>query len=172
MPLGVRSAGALLLLFGLPASRIRQLRVEHLHVADQDTYLNVGAHPLLVPPKLAALLHQLAAAPAARRPRLAGDGTGPGWLFPGLVPGRPASPAWFSRQLLDYGIDSRPARNAALIALAGELPAPILADVLGLHINTAVRWADIAKRDWGSYLAARAADLESGSDQQRARLSE
>jgi hypothetical protein len=170
MPLDVRAAGALLLLFGLPASRIRQLRSEHLHVTGQNTYLNVGAHPLLVPPKLAVLLHQLAAAPAARRPRLAGDGTEPSWLFPGLIPGRPASPAWFSRQLLDHGIDSRPARNAALIALAGELPAPILADVLGLHINTAVRWADIAKRDWSSYLAARAADLESGESRRPPRV--
>jgi hypothetical protein len=30
-------------------------------------------------------------------------------------------------------------RNTTLVALVEELPAPILADVLGLHINTSVR---------------------------------
>jgi hypothetical protein len=39
------------------------------------------------------------------------------------------------------------------------LPASVLADLLGIHINTAVRWAHRAKRDWTSYLAARAAPV-------------
>jgi hypothetical protein len=162
MPIDIRAAGALVLLFGLPTSRIRQLRSEHLDARAEATHLNLGAHPLLLPPKLAALLRQLAD-PPGRRPRLHVDGTEPGWLFPGLVPGRPAGPSGFSRKLLDHGIDSRPARNAALIALAEDLPAPILADVLGLHINTAVRWTEIAKQDWTDYLAARAKDLEEGN---------
>ena len=80
---------------------------------------------------------------------------GPQWLFPGLLPGRPAARSGFSRKLLDYGIDARPARNAALIALVENVPPPILAETLGIHINTAIRWADIARRDWTAYLAAR-----------------
>ena len=40
------------------------------------------------------------------------------------------------------------------MALAADLPAAILADLLGLHINTAVRWATYARRDWADYLAA------------------
>ncbi len=135
MPADVRAAGALVLLFGLPTSRIRQLRSGHLDTRADATYLSLGVHPLLIPPKLAALLRQLAGSPG-RRARLHVDGAGPGWLFPGLVPGRPAGPSGFSRKLLDHGIDSRPARNAALIALVEDLPAPILADVLGLHIST------------------------------------
>lgn len=47
-------------------------------------------------------------------------------------------------------------RGAALINLATDLPAPVLADILGMHVNTAVRWVRHAKRDWASYLVARA----------------
>jgi integrase len=154
LPLDVRAAGALLLLFGLPAARIRQLRPDDLPERDGSAYLNVGRHPLLLPPRLADLLHQLAAAPV-NRTRLTASTQ---WLFPGRVPGQPAGPSGFSRKLLDHGIDARPARNAALLALIEDLPAPIMADILGLHIHTAERWADIAKRDWTSYLAARVAD--------------
>jgi len=168
MPLDVRAAGALILLFGLPTSRIRQLRAEHLHEHDGATYLHVGVHPLIVPPKLAVLLHELTQSPG-RQARIATDGTGPGWIFPGLLPGLPAGHAGFSRKLLDHGIDSRPARNAALVALIADLPAPILADLLGLHITTAVRWTEVAKRDWTDYLAARAADLDTLADRGRDR---
>ncbi|MET8054155.1 hypothetical protein ABZU75_41935 [Streptosporangium sp. NPDC005286] len=112
-------------------------------------------HPL--PPKLARLLGQLAEG-QSRQARIKTDGPGQHWLFPGLLPGRPAAPSGFSRKLLDHGIDARPARNAALIALLEDVPPPILADLLGLHINTAVRWANIARRDWTDYLAARDQD--------------
>jgi hypothetical protein len=160
MPLDVRAAGALLLLFGLPTSRIRQLRTDHVHNRNGDTYLDVGRHPLLVPPKLATLLRQLAADPANRTRIAAGPAT---WLFPGRVPGQPAGPSGFSRKLLEHGIDARPARNAALVALVEDIPAPVLAGILGLHINTTVRWAEVAKRDWTDYLAARDEDLDRGN---------
>lgn len=157
LPLDVRTAGALVLLFGLPTSRIRHLHTGHLHEHDGQVHLDIGSPPLLVPPKLASLLRQLVQDPA-RHSRINTDTQETRWLFPGLLPGRPASPSGFSRKLLDHGIDARPARNAALIALVEDIPPAILADTLGLHINTAVRWADIARRDWSDYLAARDAD--------------
>ena len=40
-------------------------------------------------------------------------------------------------------------------------PPPFLADFLGIHVNTAVRWVTYARRDWTTYLAAtRDADLQ------------
>jgi hypothetical protein len=57
-----------------------------------------------------------------------------------------------------HGITVRAARNGALAALAADLPAAILADLLGLHVNTAVRWVTYARRDWTDYLADRAAE--------------
>ena len=79
----------------------------------------------------------------------------PRWLFPGQVPGRPPAPSSFTRKFRKHGVDVLPGRHAALVALLEDVPPPILADTLGLHINTVVRWADIARRDWTAYLAAR-----------------
>ena len=42
-------------------------------------------------------------------------------------------------------------------ALTGDLPAAVLADLFGLHINSAGRWTHHARRDWAAYLASRSA---------------
>lgn len=49
----------------------------------------------------------------------------------------------------------RRARSAALAALATDLPAAVLANLLDLNINTANAWAVYAQYDWTTYLAAR-----------------
>jgi hypothetical protein len=87
----------------------------------------------------------------------------PRWLFPGRVPGQPLDGHSLTNLLNRHGISVRPARNGALSALAADLPAAILADLLGLHVNTAVRWVTYARRDWAGYLASRAADLAAAS---------
>ncbi|WP_079166094.1 hypothetical protein [Streptomyces oceani] len=159
MALDTRAAGALILLFGLHASHVRHLTTTQLTRRDGNSYLTLDQHPILLPPRLAKLLHQLAEAPHTRA-GLTRTNRGEPWLFPGLVPGRPTSQTGLSSKLLPHGIDTRPARNAALVALAGDLPAPVLASILGLHTNTAVRWAGFAKTSWADYVAARAADLQ------------
>jgi hypothetical protein len=73
---------------------------------------------------------------------------------PATVHGHPRRALLLNR----HGITVRPARNGALAALASDLPAAILADLLGLHVNTAVRWVTYARRDWTDYLALRAAE--------------
>jgi hypothetical protein len=57
--------------------------------------------------------------------------------------------------------------TAALIALATDLPAPVLAELLDLHISTAVRWVTYVKRDWTDYLAARAAEITAAHSESR-----
>ena len=39
--------------------------------------------------------------------------------------------------------------------MAAQIPAPVLADLLGIGILTATRWAEIAGRLWGDYPALR-----------------
>jgi hypothetical protein len=78
----------------------------------------------------------------------------PRWLFPGRVPGQPIDNHSLTNRLNRHGISARPARNGALMALAADLPAAIIADLLGMHINTAIRWVKYAGRDWADYLAA------------------
>jgi hypothetical protein len=36
-----------------------------------------------------------------------------------------------------------------------DWPAAVLTDLVGMHINTVVRWAGRAERDWARYLASR-----------------
>jgi hypothetical protein len=69
-----------------------------------------------------------------------------------------------NNQLNRYGINARQARNGALAALAFDLPAAVLADFLGIHVSTAVRWVTYARQDWTAYLVARDADLRSALD--------
>jgi hypothetical protein len=154
LPLDIRAATALVLLFGLPISRIRHLTADQLDIGETRSSLRTGQHPLLLPPRLAELLKRLADTPHTRA-RLASAENTPRWLFPGLTPGRPTSQSGFQVKLRTLGIDARPARNAALIALAGNLPTSVLADVLGLSTSTAERWASLAKRDWAAYIAER-----------------
>lgn len=87
----------------------------------------------------------------------------PRWVFPGRVPGQPLDLHSLMTQLHRHGISARPARNGVLAALA-DLPAPDLADFLGIHVNTAVRWVTHARQDWTAYLAARDADLRPATD--------
>ncbi|MFY9931114.1 MAG: hypothetical protein WAK82_24255 [Streptosporangiaceae bacterium] len=154
LPLRVRVAGALLLLYGQPVSRIVQLQATQLSRHHEQAYLLFDQHPVLIPPPLADLIDQLHAT-ATPSAVLGGRGKPASWLFPGQVPGRHLSVNGLVRQLNTCGIQARIGRSAALINLAADLPAAILADLLGLHINTAVRWVKRARRDWASYLAAR-----------------
>jgi hypothetical protein len=52
-----------------------------------------------------------------------------------------------------YGLTVRRARNAALISLAGDLPASVISDLFGLSIAASTGWARRAGRDWHQYLA-------------------
>lgn len=58
-------------------------------------------------------------------------------------------------RLREHGIKTRSTRNTAIITLASDLPVPILAELLGLHITTAERWVGYARRDWTAYLTVR-----------------
>jgi hypothetical protein len=125
---------------------------------DGNTYLTTGQHPILLPPRLGAILAALADRPPTRLMIHHGPDA-PRWLFPGRVPEQPIDNHSLTNRLNRHGISARPARNGALMALAADLPAAIIADLLGMHINTAIRWVRYAGRDWADYLAARAADL-------------
>ena len=45
-----------------------------------------------------------------------------------------------------------------MFQLAGEIPTPIFAEMLGLSTQTATRWAALVARDWSQHTAARHQD--------------
>jgi hypothetical protein len=108
----------------------------------------------MLPAKLARMLTELGRG-EHHRSRYRHRADHPQWLFPGLVPGRPLSTDGLGGKLSEFGMHARPARNAALVSLAAELPPAVLADLVGMHHNTAARWAQLAARDWHAFIAAR-----------------
>ena len=51
------------------------------------------------------------------------------------------------------GLRPAQARSTALFQLATELPAAVLARMLGIHIKVAVQWQQYSAGDWTSYAA-------------------
>jgi len=166
IPLEARVAGALALLYGLTVARVRRLRSVDIQCSEGgDVFLKVGRQPLLIPPRIASILQLLATSPR-RRSLLPIDGQS--WLFPGLVPGEPLSSQAIGDLLQRHlGVRGNAGRHGALIALAAELPSPVLADLLGLTVKTAQKWASYTQPDWGAYIAARTADSEVGKEELR-----
>ena len=75
------------------------------------------------------------------------------WLFPGQRPAQHISADRLGQRLTAMGIRPGRARSTALFALATELPAAILARMLGIHIKVAVAWQQAASADWTTYAA-------------------
>ena len=64
------------------------------------------------------------------------------------IPGKHLATENIRGQLVARGIQPNSARKAAMFQLAGEIPTPILAEMLGLSTQTATRWAALVARDW------------------------
>jgi hypothetical protein len=89
MPTDVRAAGALLLLYGLPVTRIVELRRDQLVEHDGRPHLVIGQHRAVIPPSLARLLAEL----PIRPPGTAVVADTSSWLFGGRLAGLPISAA-------------------------------------------------------------------------------
>jgi hypothetical protein len=148
---GDRVAGLLILLYAQGPAAISRLTLDHVHAGEQHVQLRLGREPVILPGPLGALLLQLA---ASRRGHAAlGDqGTSP-WLFPGGQPGQPISAYRLAERLRRLGLRPGPARSTALFSLAAELPAALLARLLGIHISVAVAWQRASSGDWTTYAA-------------------
>lgn len=146
-----RVAGLFLLLFAQPLNKI--LRMTRDQVTDNDARVVVtfDTVPIELPPEVGALLleHMRGYSPASYQ---VGDTD---WLFPGRLPGRSMHTESVRRVLVSHSIHPRQSRSTTLFALAGQIPTPVLADLLGISRNTATRWATLAARDWSSYVAHR-----------------
>lgn len=148
----LRVAGLFALLYGQQLTRIVRLTTDHL-IQDHDRIaIRFGRDELRLPDQL----DQLALALRDRRGHAALGNQTPGrWLFPGGAPGRHITANSLRIRLRALGVVPRPARNAAMLQLAAELPAPILADLLNLHPIIAVRWVRAARGDWATYVGQR-----------------
>jgi hypothetical protein len=146
-----RVAGLLVLLYAQTAAATSRLTLDHVDTAGSQTRLTLGREPVILPEPLAGLVQQLT---AQRHGHAAlGDQGTNRWLFPGGQPGRPISAFRLTERLRDIGIQAGPARSTALFSLAAELPAALLARLLGIHISVAVTWQRASSGDWTTYAA-------------------
>lgn len=147
-----RVAGCLVLLYAQQLSRIVAITVDHIDVTpDGEVLLRIGNEEVPLPEPLGDLVLRLA--DTGRRYVGIGTPQTTRWLFPGHLPGRALSPARLGERLAKLGIKVRAGRRAALMHLAARLPAAVLADLLGIHATTAVRWVNAAGGDWSPYAA-------------------
>lgn len=77
------------------------------------------------------------------------------WLFTGKNPGTHLHPASLMRRMNQLGIVTRASRNTALLYLAATTPPAVFASLVGVHITTATRWAELSGSAWNSYAALR-----------------
>jgi hypothetical protein len=146
-----RVAGLLVLLYAQQPAAISRLTLDHVQASKDQTCLLLGREPVVVPEPLASLVLQVAA--TRRGHAVIGDQGSSPWLLPGGRPGQPVSPYRLTERLHQIGIHPGPARSTALFQLATELPAAILARLLGIHIKVAVAWQHACSGDWMTYAA-------------------
>jgi hypothetical protein len=145
-----RVAGLLVLLYAQWPATISRLTLDQVHI-DNDVSLRLGREPVVLPEPLAGLVRHLT---ASRRGHAAiGDSGASPWLFPGGQPGRPISAYRLAERLRELGIRSAQSRSSALFQLATDLPAAVLAKMLGIHISVAVAWQRASSGDWAVYAA-------------------
>lgn len=164
IPLRLRVAGALLLLYGQIPTKLVELTIDDLSRDGPHAYLALHQHPVILPAALATLINDLARLNTATcaTPRHAHLRP---WLFPGARLGSHLTGGRLTTLLnKELGISIRSGRGSALSTLAGDLPAPVLADLLGLSITAAGRWGAVAARDSAYYVEARTHDHGIGVD--------
>src|SRR5262249_5983964 len=140
LPLRERAAACLMLTYGQPISRILRLRQDDLNQLDAAPVIRFGDPPTPVPEPLAMVLRELAAASLPSR-----------WLFPARNAGQPITsrPLPLGLRALDMPLGQ--ARISALRRLVTQVPAPVIADALGIYHTTATRQANNAGTTWNRY---------------------
>ena len=140
-----------MLLYAQRLAAISRLTLDDIDTSGDTVELRLGTVPVMLPEPLATLVRDLV---ATRHGHAAtGDHGTSQWLFPGGQPGRPVSADRLGERLRLLGIRPGQARSTALFQLATELPAAVLARMLGIHIKVAVQWQHVSAGDWTSYAA-------------------
>ncbi|MEO3853241.1 hypothetical protein ABGB09_37515 [Streptomyces sp. B8F3] len=148
IPLRLRVAGVIVLLYAQPVSRIVRLTLDDV-ISDGDTVLlRLGEPPSPIPTPVADLLLEH----IANRDNM-NTATNPAsiWLFPGRRAGQPSRPDHLSALLNEVGIPAAAARGSSIRQQLLELPAPVVADALGYHDKTTTRLRNETGGPWSRY---------------------
>ncbi len=145
-----RVAGVLLLLYAQPLTKIAALQTTAISQAENETRIALGKDPVPVPEPFASQLNYH----RHNRPNLrtAVGAVGTPWLFTSNRPGRHIDPQAIMMRLRALGINLQGARNTALQTLVSEIPAPLVAEMLGYSDEVTQKHAAEAGRTWARYV--------------------
>ncbi|MGW3659144.1 hypothetical protein ACWD6R_27245 [Streptomyces sp. NPDC005151] len=150
IPMRLRVAGVIVLLYAQPLTRIVQLTVDDVLHDGDATLLRLGEPASPVPAPVASLLLEYI---ADRDNMNTATNQASRWLFPGCRAGQPARPDHLSALLGEIGVLVAAARGAAIRQQLLELPAPVVADALGCHDKTTSRLLKETGGTWSRYAA-------------------
>ena len=146
-----RVAGLLVLLYAQQPATISRLTLNHIQISDHDARIRLGREPVVLPAPVADLVRDLFRTRRCHA-TIGARGTSP-WLFPGGQPARPISAFQLAERLRQLGLNPAQSRSTALFQLATEVPAAVLAHMLGIHIAVAVALQRASSGDWTAYAA-------------------
>lgn len=152
----IRLVALLSLAFAQHASRVCRLTDDTVAERDGVLTLTFAKDPVDMPAALVEVITDQLRKARTNPKSLRADGKR--WLFPGQNFGTHITPDAVQRSVVAIGIKTRNSRNAALMSLAAELQAGIIASAFGLHVNTAVVWAESAGGSFNAHVARRADD--------------
>ncbi|TDE28980.1 hypothetical protein E1289_20985 [Actinomadura sp. 6K520] len=150
--LRTRVAACLVLLYAQPVSRLARLTIRDVLQHHGRVSLRLGDPPTPVPEPFATMLTTLVADRANMNTAANPDSD---WLFPGGRAGQPLSPGAFLQQLRALGLPTTQTRTAAFQQLVLQAPAPVVAQALGYHHNTATKHRTAAGGTWNRYPTTR-----------------
>lgn len=146
-----RVAGALVVLYGQPLTRIVGLRLTDVRYEQGRAIVTLAGYDLRLPEPFATLVGDL---PVRRRHGVT-DQVDTQWLFPGDRAGRHLGSANLANRLRDIDIEPRQMRGAALVQLSMEMLPAVLAEVVGVTPSTAAKWTAASGGSWANYAASR-----------------
>ena len=146
-----RIGGLFTLLFAQPLTRIVAMRTDQVILAADTVHVAFNDLPIQMP----AVLDDLIREHLEHRGKSLYASRETGWLFPGGNPGRHLATENIRSQLVAIGIKPFEGRKATMFQLAGDVPAPVLAELIGTTDINAANWAKLAARDWTGYIADR-----------------
>ncbi|WP_417556550.1 hypothetical protein [Microbacterium sp.] len=145
-----RLCGLFVLLYGQRPSHISRMMRDLVTLAPEHVSIRFADDPIVLPPGVDTLLRR-----HLRAVDSDGERSGSTWLFPGRNPARPVDQGGLGMRLKRVGVAAQTSRTTAIMQLAAELPAAVLAGFLGIHPQTAVVWNKLAASSWNSYPALR-----------------
>jgi len=145
-----RLCGLFVLLYGQRSSHISRMTRDLVTLTRENVSVRFADDPIVLPPGVDTLMRQ-----HLRAVDSDGESTGSPWLFPGRNAARPIDQGGLGIRLKRVGVPAQASRTTAIMQLAAELPAAVLAGFLGIHPQTAVVWNKIAASSWNNYPALR-----------------